>query len=128
MLERVKGTVLIGLAFACIYSLYVCGLYLLEGPQPFERLHTTLGVVVLSYFAGGIAAGTIVGLLKPLARSRPGAIIVGITAAFFVFLGIGIASDGLPTRWGEDSWLSVIICALLFGTFGGNMFWKDPII
>jgi hypothetical protein len=128
MIDRIKSSVLIGLAFACIYSLYVCGLYLLEGSRPFDRLHTTLGIVVLMYFSGGIAAGVTVGLLQPLARSRAGAIFVGIIAAFFVFLGIGVGMDGLPSRWGGDSWGSVVLCAVLFGAFGGNMFWKDPLI
>ena len=127
MFDRIKESVVIGLAFACLYSLYVCGLYLLEGPAPFARLGTTIGVVIGTYFFGGISAGVAVGLLKPLARWRAGAILVGIIAAFFVFFGIVVASDGLPSRWGSDQWSTLIVLPILFGTFAGNKFWKDPI-
>jgi energy-converting hydrogenase Eha subunit B len=83
--------------------------------------------VIGTYFFGGISAGVAVGLLKPLARWRAGAILVGIIAAFFVFLGIVVAADGLPSRWGSDQWTTLIVLPILFGTFAGNRFWKDPI-
>ena len=127
MVNRIKSSVVVGLAFACLYSLYVCGLYLLDGSAPFARLGTTLGIVIGTYFFGGISAGVVVGLLKPIARWRAGAIVVGIIAAFFVFFGILVASDGLPSRWGTDQWVTLIVLPTLFGTFAGNRFWKDPI-
>jgi hypothetical protein len=127
MTDRIKECVVIGLVFACFYSLYVCGLYLLEGSAPFTRLGTTLGVVIGTYFFGGISGGVAVGVLKPLARWRVGAILVGIVAAFFVFFGIAVASDGLPSRWGRDQWITLTVLPILFGTFAGNNFWKRPI-
>jgi hypothetical protein len=128
MVDRIKQCVVIGLAFACIYSLYVCGLYLLEGAEPFTRLGTTLGVVIGTYFFGGISAGVAVGALQPLARWRAGAILVGIIGAFFVFFGILVASDGFPSRWGRDQWITIAALPILFGTLAGNKFWKDPIL
>jgi energy-converting hydrogenase Eha subunit B len=127
MFNRIKRGAAIGLAFACLYSLYVTGLYLIQGPEPFQRLGTNLGVVIGTYFFGGISAGVVVGVLQPIARWRLGAMGVGIIAAFFVFFGILVAADGLPSRWGSDNWITLTVLPILFGTFAGNSFWKGPI-
>jgi hypothetical protein len=102
-------------------------LFLVEGSQPFDRLHTTLTVVIATYFSGGITAGAVVGAMRRNTRNRFVAILVGIIAAFCVFLGIAVASDGLPNRWKGASWASLVVCSLLFGIFGGNMFWNNPL-
>ena len=128
MFGRIRQYVLIGLAFACLYSLYVCVLYLLQGSAPFDRLGTNLWIVIGTYFFGGISAGVVVGLLQPLARWRLGAIVIGIIAAFFVFFGIVVAQDGLPSRWGSDNWILLTALPILFGTLAGNHFWKQPIV
>ncbi len=72
MFNRIKRGAAIGLAFPCLYSLYVTGLYLIQGPEPFQRLGTNLGVVIGTYFFGGISAGVVVGVLQPIARWRLG--------------------------------------------------------
>jgi hypothetical protein len=125
--DRIKQCVTLGLGFACLYSLYVVGLYLIQGPEPFRRLGTTLGVVIGTYFFGGISAGVVVGVLQPVARWLPGAIGIGIVGAFFVFFGILVAADGLPWRWGSDEWTTLTVLPILFGTFAGYRFWKRPI-
>ena len=80
-----------------------------------------------TYFFGGTAAGVVVGVLRPLARWRAGAIVVGIIAAFFVVLGIGVARSGLPSRWTSADWFALTVLSIFFGAFAGNHFWKDPI-
>ena len=127
MFDRIKRCVGVGLCFAAFYSAYVCLLYLIRGAAPFERLGTSLIVVIGTYFFGGIAAGVIVGILQPFARWRLGAIGIGIIAAFFVFFGIEVAADGLPWRWTSDNWITLLALPVLFGTFAGNSFWKRPI-
>src|SRR5947209_6926826 len=126
MLDRIKHGVAIGLVFACLYSGYVGILYLLRGSEPFSRLGTTVLVVIASYFAGGISGGAVVGILQPLGRSLLGAIFVGIVAACFVFLGIGVAADGPPSHWDDVAWISWSGCALVFGVIGGYRFWTHP--
>lgn len=128
MVDSIKQCVGIGLCFSVFYSLYVCGLYWVSGATPFERLGTSLGVVIGTYFFGGITAGLVVGILRPLTRWRSGAIFVGIIAAFFVFLGIGVASSGLPSRWRSGDWFAMTVLPVFFGAFAGNKFWKDPIL
>jgi hypothetical protein len=127
MFDRIKQGVAIGLAFACLYSLYVGGLYFLQGPAPFQRLGTSIGVVIGTYFFGGISAGIVVGVLQPLARWRLGAIVIGIIAAFFVFYGIGIAANGSPSEWRKNVWITWTVLPIVFGALAGNRFWERPI-
>ena len=126
-LRNLSWGVGLGLAFAAAYSLYVAVLYLAEGSQPFDRLHTSLQKVIAIYVIGGVASGAVVGMMRPYLRLRLVAIIVGILAALVVFLGIAVASQGMPWRWTKAAWGSLVLCSLLLGSFGGNWFWKHPI-
>jgi hypothetical protein len=126
-LSNVVWGVGFGLAFAAPYSLYVVVLYLAEGPRPFDKLHTTLAAVIAAYVIGGLASGTVVGAMRPFLHIRLVAILVGITAAVFVFFGAAVASDGMPWHWGITEWESIVGCALLLGSFGGYWLWSHPI-
>jgi hypothetical protein len=117
----------LGLAFAAVYSLYVAVLYLAEGSQPFDKLHTSLLKVIATYVIGGLTSGTVVGVMRPYLHIRFVAILVGITAAVFVFFGIIVASHGMPWHWDRAGWGSLALCSFLLGSFGGNWFWKHPL-
>lgn len=127
MLDRIKSGIATGLIFACLYSLYVGGLYIVRGSEPFERLGTNVLTVIATYVIGGVSAGTVVGILRPLGKRRSGAILIAIVAAFFVFLGIAIAADGPPNHWGKDNWIGLIVLPILFGAVLGNSFWMKPV-
>lgn len=121
--ENLRWGVIAGLFFACFYSLYVIGLYLIRGSTPFVANDTTFGQVVASYFGTGIVAGAVVGLLRPLLRWRIGAVFVGIVAAFAVFVGIALLDQGSFSQWDQDTWVSCVSLAVLFGTFGALIRW-----
>jgi hypothetical protein len=93
MLQRIKTGVGIGLIFASLYSLYMIGLYVIQGEEPFPRMGTTVLTVIATYFSGGITAGAVVGILRPLGRWRLGAIFIGIVAHSSSSLGL----QWLPT-------------------------------
>ena len=117
----------LGLAFAAVYSLYVVVLFLAEGSRPFDRLHTSLLMVIATYVIGGLTSGALIGVMRPYLHMRSVAILVGITAGVFVFFAIAVTSDGMPWHWSRTSWESVAVCSLLLGSFGGNWLWKHPI-
>jgi hypothetical protein len=116
-----------GVAVAAVYSLYVTVLYLIEGSRPFDRLHTSLLMTIAAYAFGGVAAGAVVGVMRPYVRIRLVAILVGILGAVFVFFGAAVASEGMPWGWTRSTWLSIAGCALLLGSFAGNWLWTRPI-
>jgi hypothetical protein len=112
-----------GLFFAACYTLYVTVLLALHGSAPFAAVNSTYARVVSSYVGTGIAAGAIVGLLRPLLRWRAGAVAVGIIAAFAVFAGFALADQGGFTRWHRETWLTCVICAVFFGPVVGLIRW-----
>ena len=124
MLENLRWGVAAGLFFAALYSLYVTLLYLIRGPDPFDANETTLGQVIAVYFAGGIAGGAIVGVLRPLAKWRIGAAVVGVVAAVPVFLGIALSLEGGLSGLDRGAWEAVAFCSIFFGILGGNAMWR----
>jgi hypothetical protein len=125
-LGNLRWGVGIGLVFAALYSLYVAVLFLIVGSEPFDRHHTSVLMVIATYFVGGITGGSVVGVMRPHTHSRFVAIIVGIVAAFFVIFGVAVASQGLPWNWTRAAWTALAVLSILFGSFGGNMIWNNP--
>jgi hypothetical protein len=124
LFSRAKMGIKVGLLFSCLYSVYVIGLYLIRGPAVFMAYGTTIGVVIASYFAGGIIAGAIVGALLPLTRFRIGAMLVYSIAAFFVFLSITIAmKESIEKLRGVDFGICVV-AAIFMGVFG-SFAWRN---
>jgi hypothetical protein len=91
-----------GLKMAVVYSLFAVAVRILAGDAPFESAGTAVWKVVVAYFAGGIAAGMIAGLLLPLGRYWVGAMLVGAVAGMPVMFAIGMAIRP------PDEWLTVV--------------------
>jgi hypothetical protein len=124
--DRARSGALFGLGMATIYVAYVLVLFLLRGSAPFDRLHTSVLVVILSYVILGPIAGAIVGFLRPLTITRIGSMFVAFLAAATVYLGIMIAMKGSPLSWKSVDWITVSILGVTFGVVLGNMFYKKP--
>jgi hypothetical protein len=110
VLSNIVTGALFGFSIGMMFSVYVSLLYVVRGSAPFERLEVSVLSVVVFYLLGGIAIGSLVGLLLPLAKSRLGAVLVGSVAgtATFVFALVSI--------YGFTSWSGV--AALLAVTWG----------
>jgi hypothetical protein len=113
--REVRFGVLFGLIMASLYCAYVTVLYVIAGPSPFERRHTTFVAVLVAYAASGLGGGLLYGLLHPLRRSLPGQLVVGTFISMLVFFNIGISRSGLPTTWASTDWEAVVVLGLLFG-------------
>jgi hypothetical protein len=113
-----------GLGFTLIYSLFVIGLYVLRGAEPFEEKGITLGATLAIYFVGGLAGGILLGLLRPLTRWRPGSALVGMVAVAPATLAFGLAAFGPMHAWDKDMVISLIITAVVLGGGGGYLYWE----
>ena len=102
---------LAGVMVAVLISLVAVMMYVLRGPQMFERLGISLTSTIALYFVGGIIGGSLVGLLLPLATWRWGAVLVGIIAAMPVYLGAGVLL-------GEDLSIGIFLAIIVGGVVG----------
>ncbi|MGH7627289.1 MAG: hypothetical protein ACREOJ_18480, partial [Gemmatimonadaceae bacterium] len=87
----------------------------------------TFGQLMLLYAVAPIAGGLVVGLARPLARWRAGAIVVGIMAAFVIWSGICMTVQGPVSHWRTDDWVLNTILAILTGIYLGNRVWEDTV-
>ena len=101
---------------ATIYAIWALGLLLLSGDESFSKHETSLGVVLLTYYAAGTVGGALVGGMLPLARTLPGRVVLGLLAAFIVFFCVVTAVEGPFWRWGQFEWVRVAIPTFFFGT------------
>lgn len=70
-------------------------------------------------FAGGCVAGTVAGAFRPVARRIPGAITVGVLAAFPVMVALDAIRSRVTYPVGSIDWLVDVLAAVVIGTIGG---------
>lgn len=113
-----------GLYFASGFSVFVLIEYLLLGSAPFSHAGVTLGEVIALYFAAGILAGGLVGILRPLNRTFAGATTIGILAAAVVYGLAMITIAGLPNRWHVEHWIGLMVLSVAVGGYLGGDSWS----
>ena len=113
-----------GDALATIYSLFAIVVFVVLSGSAMQDKGVTLGGVIVAYYAGGTLAGLIVGMLRPLAVTLTGAIIVGVIGFAVVSCGIGLVIFGWLNRWGPDEFMTIGLMALIFGGVFGAASWQ----
>ncbi|MFN2397370.1 MAG: hypothetical protein ABR543_01810 [Gemmatimonadaceae bacterium] len=114
-----------GLLFGAIFCCWTLLLILVSGSL---TLHTRTGVpvhafaVIGVYIFGGLSAGAVVGICRPLIQWLLGATIVGIIAAIPVFVGVRIARSGF-SPWVTADTAMVTIAVVVMGGFIGLGYW-----
>lgn len=111
---------------AAYYCAFVVLLFLVRGASPFERRGVSLGAVLLLYVFGGLSAGAIVGLLRPITRARAGAMLVGIPAAVPTVIALVVLHQGMPGSWDEATWRGVALLSGFLGSAAGFALWSKP--
>lgn len=93
-------------------------------PESAPERVTPLTLLTL-YPLGGIGAGLVVGLLRPFARERSGAMLVGMVAALPFAAGFMYLKSGSISGWGGAEWFAVIAGSMLLGAMGGYKLWDQ---
>lgn len=86
-----------------------------------ERINVP--VLLSMYPILGVVAGCIMGLLRPLLKTRRGAMLVGIVAAFPTMVSFLWFVKGPFWAWGGVGWFSAFGSAILLGSMGGYILW-----
>lgn len=98
-----------GAIMAFGYSLIAIAISILSLSTKLLHGQVTIFQVVLTYWIGGIVGGAIVGLLRPLTRTKPGTALVGFVAAVPLTASILGLTHKPTTSWTREL---VIILAL----------------
>ena len=114
-LPDIRWGVQYGMGFAILFSAYAIIARITAGPTAFDRYHATLVSVVGIYFGGGLVSGTIVGLLRPLAKYAFGAALVGFLAALPIALVIEKLSDD-GASWNYIDTVVVVVGSVGLGS------------
>lgn len=121
VLRNVEKGVKVALVAACVLVAWTGVVRLVSGEAAFQRHGVTYPKVVLTYLAGGAAAGALAGLLAPLARWRLGGVLVGVAAALPFGGMMAYVESGLPP-WQAPGAQDSVLAALLIGAGVGWVF------
>ena len=80
--------------YIAFFSVIATGLVLLTGGAVLAEYRLSLVAILGCYLLGGVVAGAVVGLLRPLTRTRSGAILVGTIAILPFVIGMGLLLVG----------------------------------
>ncbi len=122
LLANVRSGASIGATFGTIYALWALVMYLIGG-KAFANGEFTLVGVCIFYLAGGVVAGSIVGLMRPLLRHAGSAPLVGVAACIPLAIGFRVLYKGL-TAWTRTDTLFLMIWPVVFGVPASLVLWN----
>ena len=79
---------------AGLLSLWVLALAAAKGSARFDEHGMSVWGILLAYLAAGTLGGALLGLLRPLGRTRPGGALVGALVGVCCYGAVAIAADG----------------------------------
>jgi hypothetical protein len=103
-----------GLWIATGFSIIVIALAGFRGSTAYPELGLTTPGIVAIYYALAVVGGSVLGLLRPLSRSKFGGFIVGSVIGTLVYGGAGLAIKGAD--------LLMVPVALILGIAVGGTF------
>ena|SRR5688572_28829202 len=104
---------------ATLFSGWVLLVTWRRGSTQFDRYGLTTWSIIGACYVGGISAGLVVGLLRPLTSSAFGAMVVGSIAGTGVYGAISYAMGG------EVGVFGVSLLGTLAGSAVGYWMWRD---
>lgn len=126
MAQDIRWGVRQGVGLGVFYSMFVTVLYVVTGGGNVRDVDLSLGSLVAFYLLGGVFCGAIVGLLRPLARSKRGAYVVAVAASIPAVIGAVSLRDGPPSQWTPDAIIAAPIAVIAFSIIGVRHLWTAP--
>jgi hypothetical protein len=92
--EEVKECVQRGAIVGAVLSIVALVVFLIFGHAPYDRMHSSVFVMISAYLLGGVGGGAIVGLLLRFATTSLLAFLIGFLASVPFSIGLAIAMAG----------------------------------
>jgi MFS-type transporter involved in bile tolerance (Atg22 family) len=84
----------------------------------------TLPAVIAAYAVVGLASGALLGLLRPLAQSKRGSMVLGALIAFSIYYPLALfGTRNAPVEKLPGTVVLAVLCALFGGAYGKQT-WK----
>jgi len=112
-----------GVRFGLTFIAYAAVIFILRGSASAEGRVPSFAGVATIYLFGGIAAGSIVGMLLPLTRWALGAAAVGVIAAVPVYIFVRLVKEGFGD-WATEDMVATLFLSLLVGVPTGIIYRK----
>jgi hypothetical protein len=113
-----------GLGFAAWFSLIAGLIYLIAPREHAGGPPVQLPHILTAYWAGGLVAGVLVGVLRPVTRYWWGAALVGLLAMIPISASIGLAMWGWFTDWTTINLQALLVYGSVVGPVGGILLWR----
>jgi hypothetical protein len=110
------------LKFVVAYSLIAGSVFIFSGPSDGPL---SFPQILLMYLGLGVVAGIVIGLLRPLFRTRMGATVAGMIVGAAVYIGGGISVAGIQVMHEPGPVIALLLAALLVGGLSGSKWWKQ---
>lgn len=121
--ENVKWGLGWGVFMACFYSAFAVLILLTRGPQAFTSKGASFTGMISVYIVGGILAGGILGMLRPITRHFLGAVVAAIPVSVPPSGGLLIAIRGAPLQWSRNTWLALVVLTCIIAPIFGAATW-----
>ena len=109
-----------GALMALAYSIVALMIYAVFGAHVLHTPGLTIGLVLISYWVGGLTAGLLVGMLRPLSRFRWGPYLLGAIAGTAVFAAFQASTMGPMWRWSWGDWTTPLILGVVMGVLAAS--------
>jgi len=107
------------LGFVIAYSLIATAVFLFAGPPP----GYSFGHLLATYLMLGVIAGVALGILRPIGKSKLGAVFLGMIVGTLIYLGGGISFYG-PHLLGEPGpVIALLLAGVVVGGLMGRKIW-----
>lgn len=110
------------LKFVVAYSLIAGAVFVVAGP-PDGPL--SFPQILLMYLGLGFVAGVLIGLLRPLFRTRAGATVAGMIVGAAVYIGAGVSVAGIRVLREPGPVIALMLAAVIVGGLSGSKWWKQ---
>lgn len=109
-----------GAIMALAYSILALIIYAVLGNYALHTPGLTIGAVLISYWVGGLTAGCLIGLLRPLSRFNWGPYVIGAIAGTAVFAAFQASDLGPMWRWSLSAWTTPLILGTIMGCLAAS--------